>query len=221
MDKEFLGILQVNTLDNKGGAAKIAFDLFKTLNKCGFESYFAVGQKSSDISGIFQIPNDQNRNFLYYLFWSISEKIKKIPVLRILSHTHSIGKPLQNFYNLFGIEEYNYLGTSKLLNLIPEFKPNIVHCHNLHGGYFDLRVLPNLCKEVPIIITLHDAWLLSGYCHHSLGCERWKTGCGKCPIIREYPEIHCDATAYNWQRKRRIFLPQSPVCCYSLSMAHE
>ncbi|WP_292517443.1 glycosyltransferase [Methanoculleus sp.] len=91
-----------------------------------------------------------------------------------------------------------------MLDLTPE-PPDILHCHNLHGGYFDLRALPHLSHQVPTVLTLHDAWLLSGHCAHSFGCERWKTGCGDCPALSIYPAIRKDATAYNWQRKAEIY----------------
>ena len=35
-----------------------------------------------------------------------------------------------------------------------------------------------------MVITMHDAWLLSGHCAHSFNCERWITGCGDCPEQR-------------------------------------
>jgi glycosyltransferase involved in cell wall biosynthesis len=55
------------------------------------------------------------------------------------------------------------------------------------------------------VLTLHDAWLLSGHCAHSFDCERWKTGCGRCPDLSIYPAVKRDATAYNWRRKRNIY----------------
>jgi len=205
MDKKPVSVLQVNTLDCKGGAAKIAFDLFVSLNQYGIECKFAVGEKRLDNLDIHQIPNNNNRSFSYHLFWKVSKIIKKIPVFRILTKTYSICKPLQDLYNLLGIEDYNYPGTAHLINFIPNFYPDIIHCHNLHGGYFDIRYIPSIGKKIPIIITLHDAWLLSGYCHHSFDCERWKIGCGMCPHIWKYPEIHHDATAYNWRKKKQIY----------------
>jgi glycosyltransferase involved in cell wall biosynthesis len=105
---------------------------------------------------------------------------------------------------LFGIEDFNYPGTHRLLHLA-RHKPDIIHCHNLHGGYFDLRVLSWLSRRAPTIITMHDAWLLSGHCAHSFACERWKSGCGDCPDLAIYPAISRDATAHNWRRKRAIF----------------
>ena len=58
---------------------------------------------------------------------------------------------------------------------------------------------------MPTVLTLHDAWLLSGHCAHSFDCERWKTGCGECPDLTIEPAIRRDATADNWVRKRDIY----------------
>jgi glycosyltransferase involved in cell wall biosynthesis len=107
-----------------------------------------------------------------------------------------------------GIEDFGHPGTYGLLDLCPG-TPDVVHCHNLHGGYFDLRVIPRLSQRVPVLLTLHDAWLLSGHCAHSFECERWKFGCGRCPDLTIYPAISRDATAYNWRRKRDIFARSS------------
>jgi glycosyltransferase involved in cell wall biosynthesis len=72
-------------------------------------------------------------------------------------------------------------------------------------GYFDLTILPWLSHRFPVVVTMHDAWLLSGHCAHSFDCERWKTGCGSCPDLTIYPSIRRDATAHNWRRKQGIF----------------
>jgi len=109
-----------------------------------------------------------------------------------------------------GKEDFDFPGTWQLATLLKE-RPDIVHCHNLHGGwlpsggYFDLSALPGLSNEIPAVLTLHDAWLLSGHCAHSFDCERWKTGCGYCPDLTIYPAVRRDATAYNWKRKQEIY----------------
>jgi glycosyltransferase involved in cell wall biosynthesis len=56
-----------------------------------------------------------------------------------------------------------------------------------------------------MILTLHDAWLLSGHCAHSFDCERWQIGCGRCPNLNIYPSVKRDSTEYNWRRKREIY----------------
>lgn len=103
-----------------------------------------------------------------------------------------------------GWEDFAYPGSLRLLDLTPQ-RPDIVHLHNLHGYYFDLRFLPKLSQRVPVLATLHDAWLLSGHCAHSFDCERWVTGCGKCPYLKVYPALRRDGSAFNWRRKKSIY----------------
>jgi glycosyltransferase involved in cell wall biosynthesis len=114
-----------------------------------------------------------------------------------------VAQPGKWFDELRGREDFRYPETSQFLNFSPV--PDIVHCHNLHGHYFDLRILPELSQKIPTVLTLHDAWLLSGHCAHSFDCERWKSGCGECPDLTIYPSIEKDATAFNWQRKKEIY----------------
>ncbi len=103
-----------------------------------------------------------------------------------------------------GIEDFHFPGTAGLLELPPE-RPDVLHLHNLHGDYFDLRELPRLSRRVPTILNVRDGWLMSGHCAFSLnGNEKWKTGCGDCPDLTIFPAIKRDATAFNWQRKRAI-----------------
>ena len=93
-----------------------------------------------------------------------------------------MARPGRAIYARYGVEDFHFPGTRRILDL-PPTRPDLVHLHNVHGGYFDLRVLPRLSRRVPVLVTLHDAWLLSGHCAHSFDCERWRTGCGSCPDL--------------------------------------
>ena len=103
-----------------------------------------------------------------------------------------------------GREEFRFPATRTLLDL-PPTRPDVVHAHNLHGWYFDLRELIRLSHEVQLHVTMHDNWLLTGHCAHSFTCERWRSGCGSCPDLGIYPAISRDATARNWNTKREIY----------------
>ncbi|MDE6397658.1 MAG: glycosyltransferase, partial [Muribaculaceae bacterium] len=35
----------------------------------------------------------------------------------------------------------------------------------------------------PVVWTMHDQWNMTGVCHYTSGCERWKETCGHCPLI--------------------------------------
>lgn len=114
-----------------------------------------------------------------------------------------IGEPFRWMDIYRGKEDFCFPGTWHLLDSCSP-KPDIIHCHNLHGGYFDLRALPWLSTQAPLVLTLHDAWLFSGHCAHSLECSKWRTGCEICGDLSLFPPIKRDAAAFNWRRKRDI-----------------
>lgn len=102
--------------------------------------------------------------------------------------------------------QYSLLPWSKdFLNHPFILAADVIHLHNLHGGYFPYRVLPKLSRLAPVVWSLHDMWAMTGHCGYSYECERWKTGCGRCPILGEYPPIHFDTTALHWRIKDRTY----------------
>jgi glycosyltransferase involved in cell wall biosynthesis len=113
-------------------------------------------------------------------------------------------EPRRARHVLRGWEDFDFPGTAALLDTAP-WKPDVLHMHNLHGGYFDLRCLPALTAAVPTLVTMHDAWLFTGHCAHALRGERWRSGCHSCPDLDVYPAIRRDATHLNWQRKLSIY----------------
>ena len=54
-------------------------------------------------------------------------------------------------------------------------------------------------------MTLHDEWTYTGHCAYTMGCERWRTGCGSCPDLTIYPAVRRDATHANRERKQSIY----------------
>jgi len=200
-------ILQVNTLDRGGGAEGVAWNLFQSYRNRGHASWLAVRRKLTDDPDVFLIPNKQYLTSWTKYWWKMSEQLAAgqhpfTSKLAAVMGMVPLGK--QWVESKLGRENFNWPGTRHLLEL-PAQRPEIVHCHNLHGGYFDLRLLPWLSAQAPLILNLHDAWLLSGHCAHSFACERWKIGCGQCPDLTIYPAISRDTTRYNWERKRVIY----------------
>jgi len=83
--------------------------------------------------------------------------------------------------------------------------PDIYHVHNIHGGWFSLGLLPLLAKKAPIVWTLHDEWAITGHCVATLGCERWRLGCGDCPHLDTMVSVWRDNTAANWLKRKQIY----------------
>jgi glycosyltransferase involved in cell wall biosynthesis len=196
-------ILLVSTSDRVGGAEQIALGLLRGYREAGCEAGLAVGTKFSQDPGVREIPRNLFRLSLGEATRRLlANRIRVLP--RLTSELSRLADLPNEIARWRGREPFHYPGTRRLLEL-PDFQPEVVHAHNLHRDYFDLRFLPRLSSRIPVVLTLHDAWLLSGHCAHSLGCERWITGCGQCPDLTLPPALRRDATAFNWQRKRAIF----------------
>jgi glycosyltransferase involved in cell wall biosynthesis len=152
------------------------------------------------------------RNKTYRFLHNLAELGGRLNIPKIRGITKKLLLPLsepRRFRKVQeGYEDHNFPGTYEIWNKLGSI-PDIVHMHNLHGEYFDLRALPEISKNVPTFITLHDAWLLSGHCAHSFDCERWKSGCGSCPDLNIPPRIKKDRTEENWALKKEVFANSS------------
>lgn len=106
----------------------------------------------------------------------------------------------------YGFQKSYVLARSSLFQ-----QADIIHLHNLHGGYFNLWSLPLLSALKPTVWTLHDMQALTGHCAHSLDCKRWlpETGCGSCPSLSVYPRLWRDTTRQLWQDKHTIYVHSS------------
>lgn len=209
-------ILQVNLKDSQGGAAQIAWNLHRAYCARGFESRLAVSRKFSSDADVFEIPHEPYKSSYARLLRGLGKQLEVLSARvrglgRVGGFLIWLSEIPQQMEVARGRENFYAPGTAHLLEAFPQ-PPDILHIHNLHKDwqndrrdYFDVRELPRLSRAVPTAITLHDAWLLSGHCAHSMNCERWQTGCGQCPDLSIYPAFNRDATAYNWQRKKEIY----------------
>jgi glycosyltransferase involved in cell wall biosynthesis len=210
-----MNIVQVCTYDRGGGAEAIAWSLFNAYRDRGHRSTLVVGRKFTDDQGVRELreaaPPEGWATVLRRLGGAARGFGSRHPrAARFAGLLGALTTPEEHLHRRFGWEHFDFPATWRLPALVPG-GPTLVHCHNLHGpfgpggGHFDLRALPWLSSCFPVFVTLHDAWLFTGHCAHSLDCERWRTGCGRCPYLDIYPAVRRDATARNLQHKRRIY----------------
>ena len=100
--------------------------------------------------------------------------------------------------------------TKDFIKQIEEIKPDIIHIHNIHGYFLNYQVLFGyLAKvDIPVVWTVHDCWLYTGhcYCYSFAKCDKWMTGCGKCPQQRLFPASwFVDRSAQNYIDKKNAF----------------
>lgn len=190
-DRASLRVLQVNSSDASGGAERIALRLHQSYRQQGLDSSLVVGlHRRYDEAGVLPIDPQARPDR------------PRSTTLRIAS---VLRDPARKVRQLRGIEEFDYPASRALIEGLSRRDADVLHLHNLHGDYFDLRAISGVSQRLPVIVTMHDAWLLSGHCAHSLACAKWVSGCGPCPDLTLYPAVRRDATRANWERKRDIY----------------
>ena len=175
--KNSCNVLQINEVDNAGGAAMMAFALHNCLRKQGYGMKMLVDKMFTSDKDIDFLPQGET----------------------------SAQKIVSLLQQEWGGADLFYL-SSFLLKRTQAFQQcQIVHLHNLHYAYFSYLALPELSKLKPVVWTLHDMQAITGHCAHSFACDMWIGGCNNCPNVAIYPPIKRDTSWLLWNAKKEIY----------------
>lgn len=122
---------------------------------------------------------------------------------------------------------FSLLATLRLIGQIRRERVDLLHFHNLHGWYVHLPLLMRYVKRrrLPVVWTLHDCWAFTGQCAHytAVGCQRWKSGCGRCMQKQVYPQSAIDLSRRMYRAKQRWFasLPDAVLVTPSQWLARQ
>lgn len=173
-------VAQVNVVFKKGSTGKIVYDLHSMLLENGHESIVCYGRKKMDSQkGIYKISSEIEAKF-HALYERISG----------FSYTSS------------------YFATKKLIHVLKKEQPDVVHLQCLNGYFVNIYKLLNYLKNnnVPTVLTLHAEFMHTGGCGHAYDCEKWKTGCGNCPQLKDATHsLLFDTTAKQWKMMKCSF----------------
>ena len=202
-------IRQVNTFDLGGGAESVVMRLHGEYRSMGHKAELYVKRRRSSASGVWEIPEATGHGPWGRMFLGFARRVghhrgRMRGANALATGLKTVARPLAALDRWRGFEDFRFPASRHLASWTAQ-SPDVVHCHNLHGNYFDLGALADLSQNLPVVLTLHDCWPFTGHCAHSFDCERWKTGCGECPDLSIYPPVRRDRTADNWRRKREIF----------------
>ncbi|MDZ8055550.1 MAG: glycosyltransferase family 4 protein [Aulosira sp. ZfuVER01] len=171
-----MNVLHINKSDIAGGAAIAGYRLHQGLLVQGIDSRLLVGTKSTNSDRVASVP-------------------RKDRTEKLLGHVNeSFGLNYLNYISSFNISQHPFFKEADILNF-----------HNLHNEYFNYLAISSLTKNKPAVFTLHDMWSFTGHCSYSYDCDRWKTGCGKCPYPDTYPNIKVDNTHLEWKLKNWVY----------------
>lgn len=172
-------LVQINELCGSGSTGKICVAISRLLTEQGIENYILYTSGKSDY--------DLGRNYMRP--WEIKLEALKSRV-----------------FGNFGFN--SRAATRRLIAMLEEIQPDIVHLHNLHGHNCNLEMLFHYLnsKKIKTIWTFHDCWAFTGYCPHydMVGCNQWKTGCRECPQRKKYSWLW-DRSEYLFEKKKKLF----------------
>jgi glycosyltransferase involved in cell wall biosynthesis len=174
-------ILFINRADAGGGAATAMRRMANGLEeKYHTKNYFIVEIKRTHNNSVFEVRPK--------LYEKICERI------------------LEKFLRVVGLP-YLYLPFSarNILRMAKQIRPDVISLHNIHGGYFQTSLLPELSKIAPIIWTFHDMWPITRNAAHTFGNTSWKRMNSFSGEKYIYPPINLDTGNYMMRRKYNIY----------------
>lgn len=178
-------IVHVNFVDNSGGAAKAAYRLNEALIQESVESKLLVMHKISASRNVVQVGNRLN------LF---KNKINRYIEKKYISNY--IGKE-KNIFSL------NNLGHD-ISNNPFIVEADIVHLHWINNSMISTRSLKKLLSlNKPIVWTQHDMWAITGGCHYTGGCNKYKTQCYSCHMLKDTAFL--DISKLHFNDKLKIY----------------
>lgn len=177
---ESRNVVHLSTADTEGGSGRAAYRIHEGLRRLGWKSRMLVGRKGT---------NDPDVDTVYG-----NSQVSKWSGYFIDKATRQLGLA------------YQWFPWTSRLAAHPWFvDADIIQLFNLHGGYFPIGLLPELSRHAPIVWRLSDMWAMTGHCVYSGSCEKWKSGCGKCPVPQDYVELGIDTSALLWRQKARLY----------------
>lgn len=173
-------ILQVNCVYKKGSTGKITYDIHSELLKQDIESVVCYGR---------------------------GEKINEPHVYKTCGEVYSkINHLLSEFTGVM----YGgcFFSTNKLIKIIKKEKPDVVHLQCINGYFVNIYRLVSWLKkhDIKTVLTLHAEFMYTANCGHALDCDKWQTGCGHCPRLKqETKSFFIDGTHKSWMKMKKAF----------------
>lgn len=182
-----LSILEINTMDTRGGAAQIVWQLTEQLRARGHSVSLLVGHRLSHDPAVYS-TYDGSFNRL------ISSIIKK-----------NFRARLQHHLTYWLANDIAWLPGKNIFKLKAFQTADIVHAHNLHSLFFNLKVLPKLTATKPFVWTLQDMWSLTGGAAHAFDCPHWPQGGCDCVLPNSLPRMRWNNSRHLWRLKKKIY----------------
>ncbi len=159
-------VLIVNTSEATGGAAIAANRLMEALKNNGVKATMMVRDKQTSQITV------------------ASAGVKWIMALRFIWERllilFAMGGKKKDIWQV----DLANVGTD--ITKTEEFKnADVVHLHWVNQGYLSMKCIRKILNSGKrIVVTMHDMWYFTGICHYASDCEKYKTECKDCPMMK-------------------------------------
>ena len=178
-----MNVVHLSDSDIVGGASKATFRLHSALRQIGCQSSVIVREKRS-LDDDVRRARVQKKTVLNRISARISQSLINKSAA---SYTYNYNKVIRSYRG--GIEEH--LLNASIINL---------HWIDKLLETSDIKYIYDKFK-IPIVWTLMDEEPYTGGCHYTFGCEKFKTECYECHLIK--PSRVCDFSKKTWWAKYR------------------
>ena len=175
--KERILLIDINCKGSSTG--KIVYDLYTNLR--------ADGRTSAICYGRGEIIEEEN----VYKFGLDWETILHAGLSRITG------------YNGY----FSYFSTRRLINYIERFKPDLIHIHELHAYFVNIKPFIEYIKSknIPVVWTFHCEYMYTGKCGYAYECKNYQNKCGNCSAVKDYPKsLFFDKTCQMLKMKKNL-----------------
>lgn len=172
-------LIDVNCKNSSTG--KIVYDLYTNLRRQGHEASVCYGRGE---------PVKEPNIYKFGLDWE--------------TYMHAA---LARITGLNGC--FSCFSTRRLIKYIDRFTPDVIHIHELHAYFVNIKPLIQYIKKknIKVVWTFHCEYMYTGKCGNSYDCLKWKNGCGECPAVKEYPKsLFLDRTKYMFSVKKKLLM---------------
>lgn len=179
-------VLIINTSERTGGAAIAANRLMEALKNNGVKATMLVRDK--------QTPQ----------ITVAATGAKWLMAIRFLWERLMIW--IATGFNKKDIWQVDIANAGTNITKTQEFQQaDVIHLHWVNQGFLsliDLKRILNSGKRV--VITLHDMWYFTGICHYAGECEKYKTSCHDCPMLKQ-KVLGVDFAERVFKKKQKIY----------------
>ncbi len=161
-------VVHITNNDSIGGASRAAYRLHEAMTRAGISSTFFVFHQMKNDSTIIS-----PFSFLDRIRISINIRLENLILRRYcITSTFSYAK--------FG---FNISNKNILKNA------DAIYLHWINAGMLSINSIVQILKiGKPVYYFMHDMWPITGGCHHSFSCEKYKIHCGRCPLLNSNKE---------------------------------